>query len=154
MAMRSSAENPIVRPIRMSPRRHRPRFALTRKKNLRSSAEVRYSAANRVAAFAHSGEGTMADQQSKTNHYSYACCVLHLADAMMGFLRTVEGGEPIGNVVNEPVDPNGVVKKHIDGVTYQPIVMTFGAGMGDALYQWMADTLARKPSAKSGALIF
>jgi hypothetical protein len=92
--------------------------------------------------------------QSPTNHYSSACFMLELGGSVVGFLRTVEGGEPVGQVVKDPVDTTGVIKKHISSVTYQPIVMTFGTGMDSVVYQWMADTLAHKPSTKSGAIIF
>ena len=92
--------------------------------------------------------------QSPTNHYSSACFMLELGGSVVGFLRTVEGGEPVGQVVNEPVDTTGVIKKHIGSVIYQPIVMTLGTGMDSVVYQWMADALGHKPSTKSGAIIF
>jgi hypothetical protein len=92
--------------------------------------------------------------RTETNRYSSACVVLQLGGATVGFLRTAEGGEPVGQVSKEPVDANGAVKKHIASTNYQPIVMTFGAGMDPSVYQWMTDTLDRKPSAKSGAIIF
>jgi len=86
--------------------------------------------------------------------YSAASFVLELEGTAVGFLRTVEGGGPYAQVVDEPVDAGGVVKKHIGSVAYQPIVMTFGTGMDKSVYQWIADTLGRKGSAKSGAIIF
>jgi len=89
-----------------------------------------------------------------TKQYASALFILELEGTTAGFLRAVEGGEPFGEVVNEPVDASGVVKKHIGSVSYQPIVISFGTGMGKSVYQWMADVLDRKPSAKSGAIIF
>jgi hypothetical protein len=92
--------------------------------------------------------------QSPTRHYSSACFVLALGGTVVGFLRTVEGGDAFGEVINEPVDAGGIVKKHIGSVSYQPIAMTFGTGMDKVVYQWMADTLGHKASTKSGAIIF
>lgn len=88
-----------------------------------------------------------------SRQYSSACFLLQLGGAAAGFLRSLEGGEPFARVIDEPVDGNGVVKKHIGQPSYQPIVITFGAGMAATLYQWMSDTLDRKPAVKTGAVI-
>lgn len=89
-----------------------------------------------------------------TRNYSAASFALELEGTAVGFLRTVEGGEPVGTVVEEAADSSGIVKKHVGTVVYQPIVISFGAGMASVVYQWISDVLSRKAPAKSGAIIF
>jgi len=92
--------------------------------------------------------------QLSTRNYSSASFSRELEDVRVGFLHTVEGGEPFGKVINEPVDQSGVVKKHIGSVSYQPIVLTFGTRMDKTVYQWIVDMIGRKATKKSGAIIF
>jgi len=80
--------------------------------------------------------------------------MLELEGQSAGFLTTVEGGEPFAPVVNEAVGESGVVRKHIGPVGFAPIRMSFGAGMSEALYKWMADVLNHNGSAKNGAIVF
>ena len=86
--------------------------------------------------------------------YSAASFALELEGTVAGFLRTVEGGEPWGQVIREAADTSGIVKKHVGKVQYQPIVLTFGAGMASGVYQWISEMLSGKASAKNGAIVF
>src|SRR5262252_164172 len=89
-----------------------------------------------------------------TRQYSAASLMLTLGGVQVGFLKSVEGGEPVGTVASDPADGTGVVKKHVVSVSYQPITMTFGAGMDKSVYQWIADFLSQKSVPTSGAVIF
>jgi hypothetical protein len=45
------------------------------------------------------------------------------------------------------------VHKHVAGVKYEDIGLTFGTGMSRAFYTWMKDTLDKKFARRSGALV-
>lgn len=89
-----------------------------------------------------------------TRRYSAARLVLELDGEVVGFLSAIEGGSPFAFVVEEPPDAAQIVRKHLGGVSYDPIAMSFGAGMGEPLYRWMGDWLDRKASARNGAVVF
>jgi hypothetical protein len=86
--------------------------------------------------------------------YTAGRFVLELEEKTAGFLLSVEGGEAFADVVNEPVGPDGIVRKHPGSVAFSPIVTTFGVGMTKSLYDWMADLLTGKVKPKNGAIIF
>ena len=79
----------------------------------------------------------------RTGSYSAGKFMLELEGSPAGFLQTVEGGEPFASVVNEPVDANGVIRKHVGPAEFAPIRMSCGIGMTDAVYKWMAEFLNR-----------
>ena len=85
--------------------------------------------------------------------YSSSMFMLEIEGKSAGFLKGVEGGGPFAAVTSE-TDTDGVVRKRLDPVQYQPISMSFGTGMTQELYQWMTDFLSRKSSAKQGAIVF
>lgn len=80
--------------------------------------------------------------------------MLELEGQPAGFLTTVEGGEPFAPVVNEAVGASGVVRKHIGSPEFAPMRMSFGTGMSESLYKWMADVLNHNRSDKNGAIVF
>lgn len=86
--------------------------------------------------------------------YSSAKFMLEIEGQPVGFLSSVDGGELFAAVVHEPIDTSGVVRKGVGAIGFSPIRISFGAGMGKSLYQWMADVLNRKGSGKSGAIVF
>ena len=88
-----------------------------------------------------------------TRAYSAGKLMLELDGKDVGILVAGEGGEPVAAVIAE-ADPTNVVRKHLGEVTYSPIRMSFGSGMGEPLYQWIADWLGGKQGSKSGALVF
>lgn len=89
-----------------------------------------------------------------TRGYSAGKLMIELDGKPAGFLIAVEGGEPVGSVVAEAPDGNGVVRKHVGSVAYEPIRMSFGTAMGETVYQWMTDWLKGKRPVKSGAIVF
>ena len=86
--------------------------------------------------------------------YSSGKFALELEGKAAGFLHSVEGGEPFGTVVTEPVGPDGIRKKHIGQVDVEPIVITFGVGMAKEVYAWIAEVPNRQQKSRSGAIVF
>jgi hypothetical protein len=86
--------------------------------------------------------------------YSSGKVALELQGKPAGFLNSVEGGEAFGTVVALPANADGIAKKHIDHVEYEPITIVFGIGMADELYAWIAEVLDRKQSRRDGAIVF
>src|SRR5262249_35358053 len=78
---------------------------------------------------------------------------LVLDRAIVGSLKSVNGGDAIGDVVLEDPDSSGVVRKHLGTVNYEPIVMRFGMSMAKPVYDWMSAVLSRKPQVPSGSIL-
>ena len=91
----------------------------------------------------------MAEQRT----YSAGRVGLELNGVFVGPLVEVEGGEVFGAVAVEPGGQGQSPGKHIADIGYDPIVMRFGSGMGEALYAWIGDALAGKSSGMSGAVL-
>jgi hypothetical protein len=79
---------------------------------------------------------------------------LELDGVMVGPLISSEGGMPTADVVNEKLGADHVMRKHIAGLKYGDITVTFSGGMTKPLYQWIHDTLTGKFIRKNGAIIF
>ena len=86
--------------------------------------------------------------------YTAGKLMLELEGKDMGILVAGEGGEPVAAVIADEVDPTNVVRKHLGEITYSPIRLSFGSGMGEPLYQWIADWLNGKQGSRGGALVF
>ena len=68
--------------------------------------------------------------------YSSGKFAMTLADSPVGFVASVEGGEPFGEVVAEaPV--GGKVGKHIGNIAFAPIVVEVGAAMAKPFLDWI-----------------
>jgi hypothetical protein len=75
-------------------------------------------------------------------------------DGVLGdFPYSAQGGDAVGYVVNEFPDLQGVVDKHVAGVTYSELVLTCGPVVSPALFNWLADMLERRLPRKSGAIV-
>jgi hypothetical protein len=85
---------------------------------------------------------------------SYAANVvlLELDGKPMGVLHAVDGGEQYIDVVSEPPIA-GRIAKHPGQLHCAPITLSAGLGMDVAFYQWLAATLDRRPTRKSGAIV-
>ena len=70
-----------------------------------------------------------------------------------GFLKAVDGGGIFADVAQERPVPGQFTKKHLAGVKYEDIQLTVGFSMAQALYDWMAATLARSYLRKDGAIV-
>ena len=78
---------------------------------------------------------------------------IELEGVSAGFVKSAQGGGASGEVVVEESGTDGIAHKHLAGVKYEPIIVTFPIGSTSAFLTWIADTLARKYSSKSGAVI-
>ena len=78
---------------------------------------------------------------------------LELDGAFAGWLTSASGGEAEGEVVQEPLGADSVVRKHLGGVHYTDLELTAGAGMEKAFSDWIAATLAHTGTRKDGTVI-
>jgi phage tail-like protein len=78
---------------------------------------------------------------------------LELEGTLADLVSSAEGGDPSSDVVVEQLGADLVVHKHIAGVRYSEIAVTCGPEPSTALSQWIDDTLDRRPSRKSGAIV-
>lgn len=60
--------------------------------------------------------------------------------AAAGFSRGVDGGAIAGEVIVEPVGPDGIARKHIGNVKYEDFAIQAGFGMSKAFYSWIKDS--------------
>jgi hypothetical protein len=88
-----------------------------------------------------------------THSYTTVPWALELNGVDAGAPNAVKGGEAYGDVIDETVGPDLVVRKHIGGVRYSDIEIECGAGMTRDVYTWIANMLARKAPRKSGAVV-
>jgi phage tail-like protein len=79
---------------------------------------------------------------------------LELDGTVVGFLSSAEGGNPVGEVVTEQLGTDMVARKHIAGVKYEDITVSFGTGMSSRLYDWIRGALEGNYSRKSGSIIY
>ena len=59
----------------------------------------------------------------------------------VGYLRGVEGGNPVATITTGPAGPDGVPGKHVSSVDYDDIVAVVGMGMGKGMYDWISGSL-------------
>jgi len=85
--------------------------------------------------------------------YATVGSVLELNGVHVGSLRAATGGEAYGDVIEETVGPDLVVRKHIAGLRYSDIEFECGSRMSKDVYTWIADMLDRKSPHKSGAVV-
>jgi hypothetical protein len=70
-----------------------------------------------------------------------------------GWLFSAEGGMAKADIVTEKLGPDHIARKHIAGIKYEPITVTFGSGMSKHVYEWIADSFAHRYSRQSGAVL-
>ncbi len=68
---------------------------------------------------------------------------LELDGISAGFSRGIDGGAITADVIDEPVGPDGVARKHIGGVKYEDITVQAGFGMSKGIYDWIKASLDR-----------
>jgi hypothetical protein len=79
---------------------------------------------------------------------------LTLDGAACGFLTSCEGGTMTAEVLSEPAEGESFLKKHLARPYADPLVFSFGVGMGKELYDWIAAAWAGKAAARSGEIAF
>jgi tail tube protein gp19 len=79
---------------------------------------------------------------------------VELEGATVGFAESVEGGQAIAEVVEEPVGEDKIVHKHIAGLNFEELALTVGVNMSDKFMEWISSLFDRKPARKNGAVSF
>lgn len=88
-----------------------------------------------------------------TRGYGNGKYALELDGVVVGWLSTAEGGNAVAAVVTEKIGGDWLAKKHIAGVKYEDITVTFDANMGEAVYAWIKSTMNGEATRKNGAII-
>lgn len=78
---------------------------------------------------------------------------LELDNASAGWLFSAEGGNAYSDVVVKQLGPDHIQKKHIAGVKYEDIVLSFGTGMSKGLYNWIKSSFDHKFERHNGAIV-
>jgi len=79
--------------------------------------------------------------------------LLEINGQSCGFVHSVEGGYPYAEAVGKPL-PTGGVDKEPGEARWMPIVLTFGAGSEQPLYDWMAAMITGTQTPTDGAVVF
>ncbi len=85
--------------------------------------------------------------------YSGGNFQLTLDGVRSGFLKSVEGGGIVGEVVVENVGTSHFAKKHVGRVGYSPFTVQFGMSMTSEVYDWINASWTGKAISKDGAIV-
>jgi hypothetical protein len=86
--------------------------------------------------------------------YTSARYFVELDGQSAGLIMDASGGEPVAVVTEAAPDANGVIKKELGTVGYEPIVLQVSTGASQELYDWIASVPARQQKAHDGAIVF
>jgi hypothetical protein len=103
-----------------------------------------------AAAFAVGGKGAEAGLVQRPTLGSRQ--VLELDGEIVGAPQSSEGGGASA-IVNGSLDSALVVRKDVTGVTYDPISVGVGLGMGPAFFDWVRGFFERDFQRRNGAII-
>lgn len=78
---------------------------------------------------------------------------LNLDGVKTGFLKSVDGGGILGDVVSESSGASYYTKKHIGNVKYEDINIQIGFSMTKAIYDWIAASWMMNYQRKNGAVV-
>ena len=79
--------------------------------------------------------------------------MFNLQGVPCGFVRSAEGGDAVGEVVEEGPKSGAFTKKHIGRVKYDPIEVSFGFGMARDIYEWIEASWKQNYSRKDGSVV-
>ncbi|MGC4069465.1 MAG: phage tail protein [Polyangiaceae bacterium] len=68
-------------------------------------------------------------------------------------ISEVAGGSATAEIILERASQDRLVKKHLGPVKYEDATIRVGTGMSKGFYQWLSDTIVRRPVRKSGAFV-
>jgi hypothetical protein len=77
---------------------------------------------------------------------------LLLNGAACGFLKSIDGGTAIAEVVAVPGSSH-FAKKHLGGIAYSPLALQLGTGMGKELYEWISASWNGNSERRDGAIV-
>jgi hypothetical protein len=78
---------------------------------------------------------------------------LKLDDQVVAELVSASGGAANREIVANPNDPSGVLRKSPGNLSFDPIIAQIGGATTNNVLQWIADTWAHRGSTKSGVII-
>ncbi len=93
------------------------------------------------------------DQFFNKRSYVAGKFALELDGNRAGWLHSFEGGMPTAELVNERTGPDPLTHKHISGVKYEDLTVSFGTGMSKEFVDWITNSFQRKYSRANGAVI-
>jgi phage tail-like protein len=70
-----------------------------------------------------------------------------------GFLKSVDGGAAVAEVISESVGSSYFAKKHLGQISYGPLVLQFGLAMSKDVYDWINASWSGNYSRKNGAVV-
>jgi phage tail-like protein len=70
-----------------------------------------------------------------------------------GFLKSVEGGGPVAEVISEPQGSSPYFKKHIGPVGYEPFALRFALSIANDVYDWINASWTGNYQRKNGAIV-
>lgn len=84
--------------------------------------------------------------------YTAAHHVLILDGKQVGFLRSCSGGEPFAEALPQGGGADRIARKVAGPPRYAPIIIEVGLDADQAVWTWVSELLAGKPSYKSGGI--
>jgi hypothetical protein len=100
-------------------------------------------------ALAAGGDSSDASAAGPSGGYRF----LELDGQVVGSLKSCDGGEAFGEVVEDPPSGGAFTTKHIANVKYNDFTTQVGFGMGKAMYNWIKASFDNKALRKNGAII-
>jgi hypothetical protein len=88
-----------------------------------------------------------------TRGYTAGSFALDLDGVFAGFLKSVDGGGVVGDVITVAVGDSRFTHKHIGNVKYEDFAMQIGFGMTKAVYDWIGASWTSGYVRKNGAVV-
>ena len=88
-----------------------------------------------------------------TRGYVSGSFMFNLQGVACGFVRSAEGGDAVGDVVEEGPKSGAFTKKHIGQVRYDAVELSFGFDMKADVYEWIEASWKQNYSRKDGSVV-
>lgn len=85
--------------------------------------------------------------------YAVENFALTLGGVQCGFVKSVEGGDVVAEVIEEAVGPSYFVKKHIGQPKYEDFAVQIGFGMAQTVYDWIAASWSANYQRMDGSIV-
>ena len=119
-----------------------------------AAALVAAAATEPMASPAAAQEVVVGGARPPKRNYLTANCLLELEGQVCGWLLFAEGGGATGEVIETRSAKDGLVKKQLGPLRYDDLILSCGAGLNAAVYEWMKTFFARQATRKSGAVVY
>ena len=88
-----------------------------------------------------------------TRSYVSGNFMFNLDGVKCGFIKSVEGGDATGAVVEEKPGPDKFTKKHLGPLKYEDLTLSIGFAMEQNVYDWIAASWQRSYARKDGSIV-